>query len=159
MAILDSFHFEVTEPALPSNHLEVPNAEGSVLLGQGKETGNQSPRNHGNEEEIPEEPGQLAGENKTTPLSEKIYQTVTRQVLPTLLEHLTRNTDPASHRLGHRAESAEANMLRVPVAMATTKLLLQFPESALHAHLPGYVMLYCNVGCLGQFKIHNLSYM
>ena len=44
-----------------------------------------------------------------------------------------------AHRLSSKSTDNEAHILRVPVAMAITKLLLHLPQSSLTAHLPGLV--------------------
>lgn len=45
--------------------------------------------------------------------------------------------DLPGHKLSHSLEGdTDSEVLRVPVAMAMTKLLLVLPEEKLHSHLP-----------------------
>ena len=56
--------------------------------------------------------------------------------LPPSIPSLPQDSTP-THRLSTKAHDEESQMLRVPVAMAMTKLLLVLPNSTLHLHLPG----------------------
>lgn len=58
-----------------------------------------------------------------------------RHVTPT---HPSLQTDVPGHKLSRVDQDEQSEILRVPVAMAITKLLLTLPESTLHAHLPRY---------------------
>ena len=55
---------------------------------------------------------------------------------PALPSHQVGTPAHKLSRTSHNDE--EAHILRVPVAMAMTKLLLALPESTLHRHLPRY---------------------
>ena len=44
--------------------------------------------------------------------------------------------DVPGHKLSRQDEDRDSEILRVPVAMAMTKLLLALPENILHTHLP-----------------------
>ena len=46
--------------------------------------------------------------------------------------------DTPGHKLSRVNQDEQSEILRVPVAMAMTKLLLALPESTLHTHLPRY---------------------
>ena len=47
--------------------------------------------------------------------------------------------DVAGHKLSTLGQNEDSEILRVPVAMAMTKLLLALPEETLHVHLPRFV--------------------
>jgi len=54
------------------------------------------------------------------------------------VESSSLQTDVPGHKLSRVDQDEQSEILRVPVAMAITKLLLTLPESTLHAHLPRY---------------------
>ncbi len=44
--------------------------------------------------------------------------------------------DIAGHKLSTLEQNEDSEILRVPIAMAMTKLLLALPQDSLHTHLP-----------------------
>jgi len=44
--------------------------------------------------------------------------------------------DVAGHKLSSAGHNEDSEILRVPIALAMTKLLLSLPENSLHTHLP-----------------------
>ena len=61
-------------------------------------------------------------------------------VLSHFLCMLAQGSSPTpAHKLSSKSNDHEANVLRVPVAMAMTKLLLHLPQSTLITHLPRFI--------------------
>lgn len=62
------------------------------------------------------------------------------QSFSSLSLHFSLQVDTAGHKLSQQEQDVDSEVLRVPVAMAMTKLLLALPEEQLHVNLPKLVI-------------------
>ena len=110
------------------------------------------------EKEEMEVSGEVEDDLRQKSIAQRIHRTIIHSILPSLQEILTKKVAPdhspssyhphifpssqaddtPGHKLSRLGHNEESEVLRVPVAMAMTKLLLALPESTLHTHLPGY---------------------
>eukprot|EP00731_Ephydatia_muelleri_P001007 Em0001g1007a len=100
------------------------------------------------EEEVEEREGKEVArpnpEEQKRLTAQHIHDSIVRTILPRLQAVLTKQSELPGHKLSKMQHVEEAEMLRVPVAMAMTKLLMSLPESTLHTHLPNLLMKVCH---------------
>ncbi|CAI8031672.1 Small subunit processome component 20 homolog [Geodia barretti] len=138
VGILDSFHFDVC------------GASSGTLGKREKEEGKERGREEQEEiKEGEEEKGENEEEEEMSPsltLQQKIHDTIVKTIIPSLAAVLTKGSSPTpAHKLSSKSNDHEANVLRVPVAMAMTKLLLHLPQSTLITHLPSLLLKVCEI--------------
>ncbi|ORY03876.1 hypothetical protein K493DRAFT_276201 [Basidiobolus meristosporus CBS 931.73] len=128
VALLEDFHFDLTNASYelpkPANEPQTDAAPTTTAEPEEEE-----------EEEVEEEPSQLhPNQTLASQLSPAtasyILSAVTTQLLPDLQKYLTKRDD-------------ENVNVRVPMALAITKLLKCLPAKALQTHLPGMLTSIC----------------
>jgi U3 small nucleolar RNA-associated protein 20 len=73
-----------------------------------------------------------------------IHNAITTDILPRLESCLTVKSEMPHHRLSHKEDNCEADKLRVPIAMAMTKLLLCLPQPSIERHITSLLMKVCH---------------
>ncbi|KAK9722628.1 U3 snoRNP protein [Basidiobolus ranarum] len=134
VALLEDFHFDLTNAVfeLPKPAVQAPTntTEADASAAPAAE-----PEDEEEEEEIEEEsnqlhPNQTLASQLSPSTASYILNAVTSQLLPDLQKYLTKRDD-------------ENVNVRVPVALAITKLLKCLPVKALQTHLPGMLTSIC----------------
>uniref|UniRef100_A0A914X119 Small subunit processome component 20 homolog n=1 Tax=Plectus sambesii TaxID=2011161 RepID=A0A914X119_9BILA len=126
VAILDAFHFEVAS----SSQAKEKGVEKMDVAEQ-------------NEENMPLESSEIA-----SGLSQRIYDTMVKQVLPRLQKCIDgKKANMHAHKKSQGAKHyhEDDDILRAPVALAMVKLLLKLPTAILDQHLPGIVLKLCEL--------------
>ena len=83
---------------------------------------------------------------KTT--ATKVHLIVTKTILPLLFKQLTRKTkSDEEHKVNKKVTAQDENeqILRVPIALAILKLLINLPKRSLETHLPGLLLRVCEM--------------
>jgi U3 small nucleolar RNA-associated protein 20 len=76
----------------------------------------------------------------------KVYATMTHKILPVLIGALTaRKLHTSDGAPPTPYEIEDAQLYRVPIALAACKLLLRLPPASIEEHLPGVVLRVCHL--------------
>ncbi|XP_021355382.1 small subunit processome component 20 homolog [Mizuhopecten yessoensis] len=168
VAILDSFHFDVSASQLNLTHLPAAIAKKKAIGLPTEE----------NEELKPEPDSNANDEEKTTDdmdvkevlesdevmetkqdmvlsssgklmcppgLATKIHTTIVKGLLPQLQKCLTQRVrSEEEHKLARNSYADDTEILRVPLALAMVKLLQTLPKGSLERSLPGILIKVCN---------------
>jgi U3 small nucleolar RNA-associated protein 20 len=84
---------------------------------------------------------QLVGVEMAT----KIHATITKKILPTLFKCLTKRLRSEGEHKVNKHEDEDEQILRVPMALAILKLLINLPLKTLETHLPGLLFKVCDM--------------
>ncbi|XP_078664356.1 small subunit processome component 20 homolog isoform X2 [Branchiostoma floridae x Branchiostoma belcheri] len=156
VAVLDAFHFDLSvldaksenstqenKDILPEEEEEKPEEE------EEKEEEAEEQNEETVEEEEEEEEDAVAietGEDKQKAEAEMIFQTLTDVVLPKLHRGLTQKVkSEEAHKKARLHADSEEELLRVPVALATVKLLQKLPGKVLRNNLQGVLLKVCSL--------------
>lgn len=138
-AILDAFHFDLSQVDKTSLVTEVPE-----VLEEEDEDGNESDDDE-NEEVVEEEAQEVRPLNEITVLRQNVAQRVirslTRRLIPSLFKVIAEISTDA-HKLNKETRRAneKADMLKIPIALPIMKLLQKLPSKFLDDYLSRVVL-------------------
>ncbi|XP_033739688.1 small subunit processome component 20 homolog isoform X2 [Pecten maximus] len=162
VAILDSFHFDVSASQLNLANLPESIAK-KKAVGLPTEDGEAEPGVNVKEDdqttddvdvtEVPELDDTKQDMSRSpsgkmicpAALATKIHTTIVKGLLPQLQKCLTQKVrSDEEHKLAKSSYAEDTEILRVPLAMAMVKLLQTLPKGSLERSLPGILIKVCN---------------
>ncbi len=78
-------------------------------------------------------------------MANKIHSTITKSILPMLFKCLTKRLKTDEQHKMNKREDEDEQILRVPMALAILKLLINLPSKTLDTHLPGLLFKVCDM--------------
>lgn len=93
-----------------------------------------------NEEDASEEGKEKLKTRKTlvgSALAFKIHTHLSQSIIPTLFKCLTKKLRSEGEHKANKREDESEQILRVPIALALLKLLINLPSRTFETHLPG----------------------
>lgn len=134
--ILDSFHFDLSL-SNKKDYFSDPGESLLLVAAEGEETG-------ANELEKGEK--SVSSSRKTlvgSAMAFKIHTHLSQSIIPTLFKCLTKRLRSDGEHKSNKREDESEQILRVPIALALLKLLINLPSRTFETHLPGLL-----------FKVH-----
>ncbi|RIA94698.1 hypothetical protein C1645_709313 [Glomus cerebriforme] len=148
ISILDSFHFDVSEAQVSEAQIKDPQTSVSpneqqstkVIIEQSDLLNEESDKHIADDNEANEDINMLiveseeseSDEAKAKSLANRIHNNIVNNLLPDLKQYLTQHDN-------------ESVTIRVPIALAITKLLRALPETSLRFNLPGLLTTVCQI--------------
>ncbi|XP_066264950.1 small subunit processome component 20 homolog [Branchiostoma lanceolatum] len=152
VAVLDAFHFDLS--VLSAKAEDTPQEEEDILpqeeeKPEEEETEEDAEEAVEEEEEEEEEEDVVVmetGVDKEKAEAELIFETLTNMVLPKLHKGLTQKVkSEEAHKKARLHADSEEELLRVPIALATVKLLQKLPGKVLRNNLQGVLLKVCSL--------------
>ncbi|XP_078582715.1 small subunit processome component 20 homolog isoform X3 [Branchiostoma floridae x Branchiostoma japonicum] len=153
VAVMDAFHFDLSVLSATSEDAEDASQEDEDILQEAEETPEEEEDVEEESEETVEEEEEEedavvmeTGEDKEKAEAELIFQTLTNVVLPKLHKGLTQKVkSEEAHKKARLHADSEEELLRVPIALATVKLLQKLPGKVLRNNLQGVLLKVCSL--------------
>lgn len=161
VAILDSFHFDVSASQLNLTNLpeSITKKKAVGLPTEEEDAGDDQMKGDENmieDIDVTEVPEQDDSKQEMSnsqsgkmicpaALATKIHTTIVKGLLPQLQKCLTQKVrSDEEHKLAKSSYAEDTEILRVPLAMAMVKLLQTLPKGSLERSLPGILIKVCN---------------
>uniref|UniRef100_U9SZI5 Uncharacterized protein n=1 Tax=Rhizophagus irregularis (strain DAOM 181602 / DAOM 197198 / MUCL 43194) TaxID=747089 RepID=U9SZI5_RHIID len=153
ISILDNFHFDVSEAQISETQIissqepAIPNEQLTKVIERNDLCNEESDKNIVVDDEVDENMNMLVEESEESHLSKgeqfsdeakikslanRIHDKVVNNLIPDLKQYLTQHDN-------------ESVIIRVPIALAITKLLKALPEKSLRLNLPGLLTTVCQI--------------
>ncbi|XP_035663857.1 small subunit processome component 20 homolog, partial [Branchiostoma floridae] len=154
VAVMDAFHFDLSVLSATSEVAEDASQEDEDVLQEVEGTPEEEKAEEEVEETVEEEEDEEeedavvmeTGEEKKKAEAEMIFQTLTNVVLPKLHKGLTQKVkSEEAHKKARLHADSEEELLRVPIALATVKLLQKLPGKVLRNNLQGVLLKVCSL--------------
>ena len=100
------------------------------------------------EEEQEQEEEEKDGPKKTlvgSAMANKIHATLSQSIIPMLFKCLTKRLKSDGEHKVNKKEDESEQILRVPIALALLKLLVNLPSRTFETHLPGLLFKVCDM--------------
>lgn len=135
--VLDSFHFDLSLSNQKDYFIQITNGTENVA----KTTNNEEETSNENNDSNKRRKKVLVG----SAMANKIHVTLTKTIIPMLFKCLTKRLKSETEHKANKHEDENEQILRVPMALAILKLLINLPSRTFEAHLPGLLFKVCDM--------------